>query len=275
LIYQGFTQCNARMNDPEFKKAVRTVWDISSPGYDLIPGHRIGTLEERDAWQQELIRDLPPPPRKVLDAGCGTGAMGLVLARLGYDVTGIDLSGEMIGQARKKAEQGGISIGLVSGDVERLPFADGSFDVIVARHLLWTIPYPDKALREWFRVLVPGGRVLIIDGVWNDGALGTRIRLGISSQMVRIFDPTATHPASYSNEIRAGLPYSGGVPGESVLGYLGRTGFADIKERDLMYIRTLQKSQLTWYMRLARGKSYYLIRAIKPEGCVPDKRQGA
>jgi ubiquinone/menaquinone biosynthesis C-methylase UbiE len=261
------TESDTMINDPEFKDAVRTVWDISSSSYDLIPGHRIGTREERNAWQQELIRDLPPAPGKILDVGCGTGTMGLVLAQMRYHVIGIDISEEMIAKARKKAEEGGIAITLISADAECLPFEDGSFDAVVTRHLLWTIPCPDIALREWHRVLVPGGRVIIIDGVWNDGALGTRIRIGISSQMSRIFDPEATHPASYNDDIRARLPHGGGVSREVTLDYISRAGFTDMKFRDLMYIRKMQKSQLTWYQRLAQGKSYYLVAATKPGRC--------
>ncbi|HTY15577.1 MAG TPA: methyltransferase domain-containing protein [Methanoregulaceae archaeon] len=256
------------MNDPEFKDAVRTVWDLASPAYDLVPGHQIGSREEWNAWERELSGDLPSAPGKVLDIGCGTGAMALVLARMGYQVTGIDLSGEMIAMARNKAVEDGIAIGLISGDAEKLPFDDGSFDIIVTRHLLWTVPHPEIALREWYRVLAPNGRVLIIDGVWNDGSPGTRIRIGISSRMARLFDPKSTHPASYNNDIRIRLPHHGGVPGEAMLDYLNQAGFVDIKEKDLMYIRSLQQSQLSWYRRLAQGESYYLIAAIKPEMCI-------
>lgn len=252
------------INDPEFLEAVRTTWDICSSTYDAIPGHRIGTPEERDAWDRELGRYLPSGRAKVLDVGCGTAAMGLVLARAGHHVTGIDLSAKMIDRARESAQDKGISIGLISGDAGRLPFGNGSFDVIVTRHLLWTIPDPAIVLDEWYRVLVPGGRVLIIDGVWNDGAPGTRIRVGIGSWLSRIFDPGATHPASYGGEVKDRLPHGGGVPAKVVIDYLLKAGFIDIEERDLRYIRKLQRSQLSWYQRLMQGKTYYLVAGTKP-----------
>jgi ubiquinone/menaquinone biosynthesis C-methylase UbiE len=253
------------MNDHEIKDAVRKVWDSSSTTYDNIPGHRIGTLEERIAWKQELGRDLPSPSLKVLDIGCGTCAMGLLVAEMGHRVTGIDLSEEMIAKARKKAEESKLFIDLQTGDAEHLPFCDGSFDIIVIRHLLWTLPNPKIALKEWFRVLVPGGRVLIIDGVWNDNSPGSRVRIGISSCMSRIFEPEHTHPESYDRAIRSRLPHNGGVPEETLLAFLKNAGFSSIQFRDLMYIRELQKSQLAWYKKLAQGRSYYICASIKPD----------
>ena len=93
------------MNDHEMKDAVRKVWDLSSTTYDTIPGHRIGTPEEKNAWIQELCRDLPSAPLDVLDVGCGTCAMGFLFAGMGHRVTGVDLSGEMIARARTEGRR--------------------------------------------------------------------------------------------------------------------------------------------------------------------------
>jgi ubiquinone/menaquinone biosynthesis C-methylase UbiE len=256
------------MNDQEIKDAVRKVWDLSSTTYDNIPGHRIGTSEENTAWIQELGRDLPSAALEVLDVGCGTCAMGLLFAEMGHQVTGVDLSEDMIARARRKAEESRLVIDLRTCDAEHLPFEDGSFDVIVTRHLLWTLPNPEIALKEWFRVLTPGGMLLVIDGVWNDNRPGTQVRMRISSGMTRIFEPQNTHPASYSKGVRTRLPLGGGVPEETMRAYLGQAGFLTIQFRDLMYITELQKSQLPWYRKLAQGKSYYIVAAKKPEGCI-------
>ena len=183
------------MNDPDLKNGVRKVWDSSAINYDAIPGHQIGTPEEKNAWMRELGRDLPPTPRRVLDIGCGTGAMALLFVEMGHQVTGIDLSPEMLAKARKNAEERNLSLELHVGDAEHLSFEDNSFEVIVARHLLWTLPHPEIALRDWHRVLVPGGKLVVIDGVWNDGSLATRMKLRISMWLTRIFDPEKTHPA--------------------------------------------------------------------------------
>ena len=72
------------MIDHEIKDAVRKSWDHSSGKYDNCPGHGIGTGEEKAAWKQELNRNLPVSLLKVLDVGCGTGAMGLLFAEMGH-----------------------------------------------------------------------------------------------------------------------------------------------------------------------------------------------
>jgi ubiquinone/menaquinone biosynthesis C-methylase UbiE len=253
------------MNDLDLKHGIRKVWDSSAINYDAIPGHQIGIPGEKNAWMRELGRDLPPTPKRVLDIGCGTGAMGLLFAGMGHRVAGIDLSPEMVAKARKNAEEQNLSLELHVGDAEHLPFEDNSFDVIVSRHLLWTLPHPEVALKDWHRVLVPGGMVLVIDGVWNDGSPTTRMKLRISSWLTRIFEPEKTHPASYNRNLRCQLPCEGGVPRELLHAWLKRLGFSTLQVRDLGYIRELQKITISWYRRFAVGRNYYLISAIKPE----------
>lgn len=59
------------MNDHEIKDAIRKVWDHASKTYDSNPHYPIGTQQEKDAWKQELSRNLPPTPQKVLESGAG------------------------------------------------------------------------------------------------------------------------------------------------------------------------------------------------------------
>lgn len=251
------------MNDHEIKDAIRKVWDDGSKTYDSNPHHPIGTEQEKDAWRQELSRNLPPTTQRILEVGCGTGAMGLLFAEMGHQVTGIDLSEEMLAQARRKAEVRKLTLELRTGDAEHLPFGDGSFDVIISRHLIWTLPHPEIALKGWHRVLVAGGRMLIIDGVWDDKRLLTWVKMRISSGMARIFEPAHTRRKSYDRNLRSRLPHDGGVPKEIMLTYLERAGFSNMQFRDLMYILELQRSQLPWYRRLTSAKSYYIIASTK------------
>ena len=231
--------------------------------YDNCPGHGIGTGEEKIAWKRELNRNLPEPPLKVLDVGCGTGAMGLLFAEMGHQVTGIDLSEGMMAKAREKADAQKLSIELKRGDAEHLPFHDGSFDVLVNRHLLWTLPHPEIALKEWHRVLKNGGVILIIEGVWKDRSFSIRAKRIVSDGLAKIFGHS--HSGHYDQKLRSQFPYDGGVPKETMISDLEHAGFTDICFRDLMYIREIQKEQQPWYQRFAPTKTYYIVAAFKTE----------
>lgn len=249
------------MIDHEIKDAVRKSWDHSSIMYDSCSGHGIGTEEEKVAWKQELNRNLPESPLKVLDVGCGTCAMGLLFAEMGHQVTGIDLSEGMMAKAYEKANAQKLSIELKRGDAEHLPFNDESFDVVVNRHLLWTLPHPEIALKEWHRVLKNGGIVLVIEGVWKDRSFLIRVKRILSGGLARIFGHT--HGGHYDQKLRSQLPYDGGVPKETMVSDLERAGFTGIRFRDLMYIRDIQKLQQPWYQRFAPSRTYYIVAATK------------
>lgn len=96
---------------------------------------------------------------RVLDAGCGTGylAAGLHRARPDVTVVGADLSEGMLDRARAAGADP-----LVQADAGRLPFGDGAFDLVVARGVLHHLPDVAGALREWRRVLRPGGAVVLV-----------------------------------------------------------------------------------------------------------------
>lgn len=73
----------------------------------------------------------------------------------------------MLERAREKARETSASVDLRRGDAEDLQFADDSFDLVTARHLIWTLPNPEEAIREWSRVVKSGGEVVLIEGHWD------------------------------------------------------------------------------------------------------------
>ncbi len=113
---------------------------------------------------------LPARPSNILDMGCGTGSLSLVLADLGHAVTGVDLSPAMIALARKKAAAAGRSIAFGILDAAQPGLKPASFDVIVCRHLLWMLPGPGETLSRWMQLLKPGGRLILVEGFWGTGA---------------------------------------------------------------------------------------------------------
>jgi ubiquinone/menaquinone biosynthesis C-methylase UbiE len=104
--------------------------------------------------------------KKVLDVGTGSGFLAMLFAEEGYDVTGIDMSNDMLEQAEYCANKLGVKASFIQANTENLPFEDETFDLIVCRNVTWIFQDPEKAFREWNRVLVKGGRILYIDANW-------------------------------------------------------------------------------------------------------------
>ncbi|MDQ1255336.1 MAG: hypothetical protein QG646_4615, partial [Euryarchaeota archaeon] len=142
----------------EDKKIIRDFWNSRSQTFDKSPGHYAASKEEEEAWKL-LLRSKLGDAKKVLDVGSGTGFLSLMLGDMGYEVVGVDLSEKMIALASAKAKKKGFSIDFHQDDAEQLGFENNSFDAIVNRAVLWTLPHPDIAVREWMRVLRPGGRL--------------------------------------------------------------------------------------------------------------------
>ncbi len=76
----------------------------------------------------------------------------------------------MLDKARENALQNGFDIKFAKGDAAELPFEDNKFDIVVSRFVLWTLPNPEAALKEWSRVLKAGGKIVYIDGNWYSDA---------------------------------------------------------------------------------------------------------
>jgi ubiquinone/menaquinone biosynthesis C-methylase UbiE len=102
-----------------------------------------------------------PRGGRVLEVGCGTGGLLAAAARGGWSITGVDIAARWLVVARRRLADHGLSVPLVAAATERLPWADGQFDTVVADSVLEHLDDPAPALREWTRVLRPGGRLLV------------------------------------------------------------------------------------------------------------------
>ena len=107
---------------------------------------------------------------RVLEVAVGTGR-DLPYYSAGIELTGIDLSPEMLAIARARADEQGITAELREGDAEALPFADATFDTVVCALALCSIPRPAAAVAEMARVVVPGGSVVLVDHTRSDRPL--------------------------------------------------------------------------------------------------------
>ena len=154
-------------SDEEVKATVQQYWDGRADSFDDDSQHGIHSDEQREAWLSVLRPWTGDPPQQVLDVGCGTGVISLLLAELGHDVTGVDFAPEMLERARMKVEQSELSAEFQRGDAENLAQCDDAYDLVTARHLIWTLPTPENAIDEWQRVVRSGGRLVLIEGHWD------------------------------------------------------------------------------------------------------------
>lgn len=156
------------VREPTVKELVRRHWDARAATFDEGTSHGLLTEAQRLAWIDRVREWAGPDPVRALDVGCGTGFFSLLLAGLGHRAVGVDFADSMLARARAKAADARLDIEFRSADVEQLPFPDGSFDLAIERHVIWTLPNPSQALSEWGRVLRPGGgRLVLVEGDWR------------------------------------------------------------------------------------------------------------
>lgn len=251
------------MNSMDIKDQIRQSWNRSSSAYDGHAGHGIHSKTEEELWKNEIKKTFHGDALSILDVGCGTGAISLLCADMGHQVTGIDLSEKMLDKAREKMDARGLSVNFMIRDAEKTDFPDNYFDLVINRHLLWTLPNPRIALHEWQRVLKPEGRLVVIDGIWNDRKLGTRIRQNISKTLIGVFEGNDRIETTYSDEIWSNLPHGGGVPLPVAETYLKEADYCDVCSWSLEHVIHHQRSLMPWYKKIGYKWNYFLIRGSK------------
>ena len=149
---------------PTLFSRISNYWDSRAEGYSLRTVDEF-TSGEGARWVERLVSllDLPQGAR-VADAGCGPGFLALAAAQAGWTASGFDASAGMLEEARKNARALGLSIEFLEADAAALPISDASLDAVLSRNVLWNLPDPEVALRDWFRALKPGGRLFYADG---------------------------------------------------------------------------------------------------------------
>jgi ubiquinone/menaquinone biosynthesis C-methylase UbiE len=228
------------------KQQVAAHWNRRAPTFDEDFGHSIRTPAERAAWDRILDLILAGRgPLECLDAGCGTGFLSFELAARGHGVTGVDFAPAMLDEARRKAAARGVAIRFEEADVERLPFPGGRFDLVISRHLLWTLAHPEVAIDEWVRVLRPGGRLVVVDGQFDAGAT-----------------PPAVGSARASEEyarVGAQLPFLGGRSQAEIETLLRAHGLAGVRGDPLADLVAAQAQRMVDEGREPRTHRRYVV----------------
>ncbi len=120
--------------------------------------------EKHEQWLAELETYISPQkPLNILDIGTGTGFFAFLLEERGHRLTGIDLTPDMIREAKRIAAHHSFPVNFLVMDAETPDFPPQSYDAIVTRKLTWTLPHLPEAYRAWHRLLKPGGILLNFD----------------------------------------------------------------------------------------------------------------
>lgn len=137
---------------------VRRMFGAIAPRYDL--NNRLHSFGRDQAWRRAAVRMAQVRPTdRVLDVACGTGDLTRAFAAGGAaKVVGLDFTPEMLAIARVKSD-----IEYVQGDAMKLPFGDASFNIVSIAFGIRNVADPAKALREFRRVLKPGGRLIVLE----------------------------------------------------------------------------------------------------------------
>ncbi|PZU63994.1 MAG: SAM-dependent methyltransferase [Rhizobium sp.] len=213
---------------------IKAYWSGRAATFDLSPGHEIFSEEEREAWHALILKHLGP------------------------------------GEGRSSR---GRSIRFFVGDAENTMEPDESADVIITRHLVWTLVDPRASFAEWFRVLKPGGRLLIVDGdfvntSWRE-KLVKKLAAGLEGLgLVKQDQPhKPADPENTFTSILSRVYFSNGARAGEVAALLRQTGFQPVAiDQELQAIHRAQAKNFSLLKGILRGLQHrYAVCAVKPD----------
>jgi len=192
----------------EVREEIKAFWNKNGD-YDNIAAHGVHSDEEKNLWMNVFKEQIGTGKRlKILDMGTGSGFLAFLLADMQHEVTGADWSLTMLEKAREKLKGKDNAVNFVTEDAEDLSFGAETFDTVVSRHMLWTLPDPQKVINEWSRVLKQGGQVIV------DIPL------------------KAVGKSHFNEEVGKELPFYNGTTTEEVAGMFEKAGFVNQMRSD-------------------------------------------
>lgn len=146
--------------DTDLQGLAEAYYAITDDVLDARRGRFLRHIAGAEARGAALAARLPHEGQ-ILEVGCGTGGLLVPALRSGRSIEGVDIASRWLVVARRRLTDRGLSGTLVAASAERLPWGDAQFDAVVADSLIEHLDDPKQALREWVRVLKPGGRLII------------------------------------------------------------------------------------------------------------------
>ncbi len=216
-------------------------WSKRAPGYSDVNQQELAS-DQKTVWSQVLFQQImkhypgkQPKDLKVLDIGTGPGFFAIILTKMGFSVTAVDYTENMLKEAYRNAGELAEAISFYKMDAMALDFPDDTFDVIVSRNLTWNLPDPEEAYRQWTRVLKPGGLLLNFDANWyrylyDDTAMDSHLQDRKNVAKTPVEDDTAGTDVAAMEAIARKAPLSAKerpMWDEKVLGSFGMSVLAD------------------------------------------------
>lgn len=217
------------------KEKIQEMFDRIAPSYDRL--NHLLSLDVDKLWRRAALPEIvEPTPQRVLDVACGTGDSTIAIARAlapGSRVIGSDISEGMMRYVMEKAEKAGVAdrVDVETADAENLPYADAGFDRVTCAFGVRNFEHKERGLAEMYRVLKPGGRVVILELSVPEN----RLLRGVYSLYFKHILPLVGGAVSGDRAAYAYLP--GSVfrfPSPAVFcGMLSDAGFTEVRRRSL------------------------------------------
>ncbi len=152
----------------EMMKRIIGYWTQRADSYSKLNREEFewGMNDRRLYAMESQFPDKPREETRVLDIGTGPGFFSILLAGAGYFPNAVDCTEEMLKEARKNAGEFEKNITFQCMNADSLEFENETFDAVVNRNLTWNLQNPCECYKEWFRVLKPGGKLVIFDANW-------------------------------------------------------------------------------------------------------------
>ena len=150
----------------EILEGLQKYWNYRAESYSKSNIEELNNFK-RDVWLRILLENAPPKKKlKVLDVGAGPGFFSIIMSLAGHEVTAVDVTEEMLENAKNNAKYYDLDINFVQINGVNLPFEDNEFDLIISRNVVWNLEYPKEVMKEWKRLLSEDGRIVYFDANW-------------------------------------------------------------------------------------------------------------
>ena len=250
------------------KASIKESWQRRSETYDAlsIPGLEDEASAYRSTYKKALASVFNNSKLKILDVGTGTGFLAFLLAEMGHELTALDLTEGMLEKARTNAAKAGISLRFQLGDAENLPFGDGTFDAVVCRHVLWTLPKPANALKEWIRVTKHGGQIVAIEGKWRDASAIGRLRELTRRLGILLHRRLSPGRFIYGKEVKRSLPFHDGLTIDMAIDLFRQVGLGNIWAYPLQEVKDIQRKNQPLLCKATSSYTMFLVSGRPADG---------